>query len=163
MRPILEEITACHARGATILVSRGLSSCIVLYCLFTAYRARRRGNRRRRCSARLGHSCLVLRSERRLGVIKRRRVAVALAPRELERHAPEPALVRGIDPIDAPDVAVGIENVEVVVVSLAAFAGDVGALQEEGAHPGPPFDSGEATGGGIPERCGETFLSPSGG
>jgi hypothetical protein len=47
---------------------------------------------------------------------------VTLAPGDLERHAPEPDFIVSIHTIDAPDLAIAVEDVEVIVLPGAAFA-----------------------------------------
>jgi hypothetical protein len=65
------------------------------------------------------------------GLLERRRIAVALAAGKLEGHAPEPQLLVGIYSKDSADVLIAVEHVEVVVVPVTAFAGDVGAAKDE--------------------------------
>jgi len=58
-------------------------------------------------------------------------MAVALLAGQPERHASQPCLpvAIGVDQIDAPNIAVAVENVEVVVLPEAAFAGRVLAFR----------------------------------
>jgi|SRR5580704_10855674 hypothetical protein len=64
---------------------------------------------------------LILRPERRLGRIERRRVPVALAVGEQERHVPKPNPVRLLE--DAPDVTGAVDHVEVGLRPGAGWAG----------------------------------------
>jgi hypothetical protein len=68
------------------------------------------------------HTRPIFGPERRLGLIERSGVPGALVVREIERHAPEPYLVVGIHPIDAPDIAVAVEHVIVLVLPMARNA-----------------------------------------
>lgn len=49
-----------------------------------------------------------------------------------ERHAPEPDFIRAVHPVDSPDRPLAVEDVEVVVVPVAALAGHAGAAKDEG-------------------------------
>src|SRR5205807_785058 len=81
---------------------------------------------------------LILGFEHDLGPVEALCSAVGLASSELERHAPEPLFgaAEPFNQIDAPDIAVPVENVE-VVLPLAGAAGDVGAAKGDGGHTGP--------------------------
>jgi hypothetical protein len=106
----------------------------------------RSGWQRHRCGARAESSTgsprfsvsppyLILSLERRFGVIKRVRMPVTLATRQLEAHAPERWTVRHIrHPIDAPDLALSFEHFEIFVLPVAAFAGDVGAAKGQARY-----------------------------
>jgi hypothetical protein len=71
---------------------------------------------------------LILDPERRLGLIERRRVAVALAAGQLERHALEPRPVRLLK--DTPHVALAVEHVEVGFQPRTGRARDRSAAQD---------------------------------
>src|SRR3979490_2463086 len=77
-------------------------------------------------------SCVVFRPESRLRFVERRRMPVALAAGQLElkRKPSEPAFSSFQE--DATDIPIAVEHVEVVIVPVAAFAGDVGAANDQG-------------------------------
>jgi hypothetical protein len=82
----------------------------------------RTGCRHRSCSG----------PERRLGLIERQRAPVALPTGQLEANAPEPCAVRPVRyTVDAADIALAVEHVEVTLGPSARCARDRGVAKDQ--------------------------------
>ena len=80
--------------------------------------------------------CLVFCPKCDLRGVERIRVPITFAPGELERDAPEPSFTPnpGVNQVDAPDVAIAVEDVVVFVLPWTALAEGIGAAEEKGRH-----------------------------